>query len=205
MQTKHTTIAALAFASLLTGMTAASAQMGGGGMDPGSPTHSMRDDRGAMGNPALGHADKKFLTEAAQGGMAEVQLGQLAASNASDPDVKAFGQRMVDDHSKANHQLKELAMSKGVALPPEVDRSQKRDYDKLSRLSGPEFDRAYMKMMVSDHKKDVEEFAKEARSARDTDVKAFASSTLPTLQDHLKMAHDTEGKVGHVRSASLHR
>jgi putative membrane protein len=99
---------------------------------------------------------------------------------------------MVDDHSKANDQLKQIATSKGVNLPTELDRSTQRELDKLSKLSGAEFDREYMKHMVSDHKKDVSEFKSEANRAKDPDVKQFAASTLPTLQQHLDLAQWTE-------------
>jgi len=157
---------------------------------------------GKMGKVSA--ADKTFMTKAAQGGMEEVELGKLAASNASNADVKTFGQRMVDDHSKANDQLKQVAQGKGVTLPTDVNKMQRKDIDKLSKLNGEAFDRAYMKMMVSDHKKDVAEFKKESKSGKDADVKSFASTTLPTLQDHLKMAQDTASKVGGgTKSASM--
>jgi len=149
----------------------------------------------ALAATTLHSYDKKFVWNAAVGGMEEVQLGQLAAQKASDPDVKSFGQRMVDDHSKANDQLKTLASQKGVTLPTTLPSAEKQDVAKLSKLSGAAFDREYMSMMVKDHKKDVSEFDKETKQARDTDVKSFAKSTLPTLRDHLKMAEDTYSKV----------
>jgi putative membrane protein len=154
--------------------------------------------RGAS-DAKLSHGDREFIEDAAKGGLAEVQLGQLAAQKAENPDVKKFGQRMVDDHGKANDQLKQLASSKGLNLPTDLDRSARREHDKLSKLSGADFDREYMKHMVSDHKKDVKDFQKEAKSGKDADVKNFASSTLPTLQDHLQMAQQTDATV---RSAS---
>ena len=147
----------------------------------------------------LSHADKKFVEEAAQGGMAEVQFGQLAAQKAQTSEVKQFGQKMVDDHAKANDQLKQVAASKGITLPTDLKSSDKREYDKLSKLNGDNFDREYMKTMVSDHKKDVKEFQKEAKSAKDADVKGFASQTLPTLQQHLQLAEQADAAV---RSAS---
>jgi putative membrane protein len=147
----------------------------------------------------LAHGDRKFIEDAARGGMAEVQLGQLAAQKAQSSEVKQFGQKMVDDHSKANDQLKSIASSKSVTLPTDLDSSHKRDYDRLSKLSGAEFDREYMKHMVSDHKKDVSDFRKEAKSGKDTEVKNFASTTLPTLEQHLQMAQQADATV---RSAS---
>ena len=161
-------------------------------------TTSATPSRGAS-DAKLAHKDKKFIEDAAQGGMAEVQLGQLAAQKAQSPEVKNFGQRMVDDHGKANDQLKQLASSKGVALPTDLDHSAKREHDKLSKMNGDDFDREYMKHMVSDHKKDVKDFADEAKSGKDADVKNFASQTLPTLQEHLQLAQQADAAV---RSAS---
>ena len=139
--------------------------------------------------------DNKFITEAAQGGMAEVQLGHLAVQHASNDKVKQFGQRMVDDHSKANEELKQVASKKGVTLPTSVDAKDQATIDRLSKLNGADFDRAYMNDMVKDHRKDVGEFKKEASSGSDPDVKAFASKTLPTLEEHLKMAQSTDSQV----------
>lgn len=143
-------------------------------------------------NGQIASSDRKFMEKAAQGGMAEVKLGQLAAEKAGADQVKKFGQRMVDDHSKANDQLKQIASSKGVQLPTELDKSTQREYDKLSKLSGPDFDREYMDHMVSDHKKDVGDFKKESSKAKDADLKQFASSTLPTLEEHLNLAKSAE-------------
>jgi putative membrane protein len=134
--------------------------------------------------------DTSFIKSAAQGGMEEVELGKLAVEKASNPDVKNFGQHMVDDHSKANEQLKQLAAQKGVTLSPTLSASKKADVNKLSKLSGAAFDRTYVSMMVKDHKKDVAEFEKTSKNAKDADLKSWAATTLPTLQDHLKMIQD---------------
>ena len=158
--------------------------------------------RGAS-DAKLAHRDRRFIEDAAKGGLAEVQLGQLAAQKAQSPEVKQFGQKMADDHGKANDQLKQLASSKGVELPTDLVRAARREHDKLSKMSGDDFDREYMKHMVSDHKKDVKDFEKEAKSGKDADVKTFASSTLPTLQDHLQMAQQADASVrGAARSGS---
>jgi putative membrane protein len=146
----------------------------------------------SMGATNLSSGDRKFIEKAAEGGMAEVQLGKLATQKAGADQVKQFGQRMVDDHSKANDQLKQVASSKNVTLPTDVDKSTKREMDKLSKLSGADFDREYMKNMVSDHKKDVSDFKSEASRAKDPDVKQFAASTLPTLQEHLQLAQSAQ-------------
>ncbi len=139
--------------------------------------------------------DKKFMIEAAQGGMAEVKLGELAAKNAASADVKAFGNKMAQDHSNANTELKSLAGKKSVTLPTDVNAEQKAMYDKLAKLTGAEFDKEYVKGMVADHEKDVAEFKKQSTGAKDTDVKAFAAKTLPTLQGHLDAIKSIQGKM----------
>ena len=143
----------------------------------------------------LARSDRKFIEEAAQGGMAEVQLGQLAQQKASSDQVKQFGKKMADDHQKANDELKKIASTKGINLPTDLSSSDRREYDKLQKKSGADFDREYMKEMVSDHKKDVKDFQSEGKSAKDADIKNFASSTLPTLQQHLDLAQQTENAV----------
>jgi putative membrane protein len=141
-------------------------------------------------------SDQKFVMDAAKGGMAEVELGKLAQDKASNDQVKNFGKRMVDDHSKANDELQTLAKNKNITLPSDLDAKDKATKDRLSKLSGPAFDRAYMAAMLQDHKKDVSEFKKESSSGHDPDVKAFAAKTLPTLEEHLKLAQDAEKAVG---------
>jgi putative membrane protein len=139
-------------------------------------------------NGSMSSSDKKFVREAAQGGMAEVELGKLATEKASSPEVKKFGQRMVDDHSKANEQLKEVASSQGITLPSRLSAKDEMTKERLSKLSGEQFDKAYMSDMVKDHTQDVSDFQQEANSARDPAVKEFAEKTLPVLKSHLREA-----------------
>ena len=136
-------------------------------------------------------ADVAWMMKVAKGGMAEVELGRLATEKAASDEVKKFCQRKVDDHSKANDELKILAQNKKITLPADMDPKEKALRDRLTKLSGPAFDRAYMQAMLADHRQDVAEFRKEASSGKDGDVKAFAAKTLPTLEDHLKMAEQT--------------
>lgn len=143
----------------------------------------------------LAASDNTFAMKAAQGGLAEVKLGTLAKDKASDPAVKSFGQQMVDDHSKANDELKQLASSKGITLPTDVDAKDQATYDRLSKLSGAAFDKAYMRDMVMDHRADVNEFRRESQHGMDPDLKAWAAKTLPTLEHHLQMAESTDAKV----------
>jgi putative membrane protein len=107
---------------------------------------------------------------------------------------------MVDDHSKANDQLKQLAAQKGVTLSPTLSPTKKGDVNKLSKLSGAAFDRTYVSMMVKDHKKDVAEFEKTSKNAKDADLKSWAATTLPTLQDHLKMIQDISSNLNKKKS-----
>jgi len=134
--------------------------------------------------------DQHFVTDAAVGGMAEVELGKLAADKAANADVKKFGQRMADDHGKANDELKVLAQSEKITLPSAIDAKHKATIDRLSKLSGEAFDRAYVEEMLKDHQKDVAAFRTESKSGKDPEVKAWAGKTLPTLEEHLKMVQD---------------
>ncbi len=143
----------------------------------------------------LSNPDSTFATKAAQGGLAEVQMGQLATQKAENADVKSFGQQMVDDHTKANDEFKDIASKKGVTLPTSMNAKDQATYDRLSKLSGAAFDRAYMADMVRDHRADIAEFEREANSGSDPDIKGFASKTLPTLRHHLEMAESANGKL----------
>src|SRR3954470_23916371 len=149
---------------------------------PQPSTHGGAQSSTAGGTMAA--SDQAFAKEAATGGMAEVDLGKLAADKASNPDVKQFGQRMVDDHGKANDELKSLAAKKGVTLPATPDAAEKATQARLSKLSGAAFERAYMQDMVKDHDKDVAAFKRASTNAGDADLKAWAAKTLPTLEEH---------------------
>jgi putative membrane protein len=139
--------------------------------------------------------DKAFVLEAASGGMMEVELGRMASNQASSDDVKKFGQRMVDDHSKANNELSSLAQKKNITLPAEMGKKEQATRDHLSKLNGAAFDKAYMQHMVADHTKDVRAFEHESKMGKDPDIKAWAGQTLPTLQDHLKQAKQVSSSL----------
>jgi putative membrane protein len=158
-------------------------------------TNTMTNSMSNTGAGNVSSADTEFMNKAAQGGMEEVQLGQMAASKAQNAEVKAFGQKMVEDHSNANTELKAVARQKNVTLPTEISAKQKEDIDKLSKLSGAAFDKEYVKMMVDDHEKDVAEFQKQAANGTNADVKAFAAKTLPTLKMHLDMIKGMQSKI----------
>ena len=147
-------------------------------------------------------ADAPFIGAAAMDGMAEVEHGRLATQNASSPDVKQFAQRMVDDHSKAGDELKQLAVKKEVTLATTLDDQHRATQHKLASLKGAAFDKAYMDHMAKAHLKAVALFQQEAKEGQDPDIKAWAAKTLPTLQDHLKVAsviNATLGKSGKQR------
>jgi len=135
----------------------------------------------------LAASDRKFMEKAAEGGMAEVQLGGLAKQRGSSDEVKKFGAQMSQDHAKANDELRELASSKGVTLPSSLDHESQEEMNKLSRLQGDKFDHEYMEHMIKDHKKDVKDFEKASREVKDGDLKAFAAKTLSVVQGHLML------------------
>jgi len=136
-----------------------------------------------------------FTTKAAQGGMSEVLLGNLALAKGQSADVKQFAQQMITDHTRANNDLKEIAARKSVALPTDTSNEQKDLLEKLSKLSGADFDKGYVKAMVEDHEKDADEFKAQAESGTDPDVKAFAAKTLPTLQSHLDLIKSIKDRM----------
>lgn len=152
-------------------------------------------DTTATSVSSLSDADKTFVMKAAQAGMAEVAAGSMAADKGTDAGVKNFGNRMVNDHGKANDELKALATNKGLALPSDTDQEHKDAAAKLSAQSGSAFDKAYMAQMVKDHEAAVADFDNASKNAADPDLKSWAGKTLPTLQDHLKMAKDTAAKL----------
>jgi len=175
----------------------AGARQSGAAQTPPAGSAAPKPAAGAQpGTAKAASPDEAFAKEAAIGGMAEVELGNLAKEKAASSDVKQFGERMVTDHSKANDELKQWAQQKNVTLPAELDAKHKALRDKLAKLSGDAFDKAYMREMVTDHQHDVAAFRRESTSGKDPDLKAWAGKTLPTLQDHMKLAQATATKVG---------
>jgi len=143
----------------------------------------------------LSSKDFKFVKAAVEGGKMEVTLGQIASQNAQDPAVREFGAKMVQDHQAANQELIQVITQKGATVTGTPGWLDERTISHLQGLKGTEFDKAYMKDMVSDHRDDIKEFQKEADNGDDPDVKNFASKTLATLQEHLRMALDTQAKL----------
>jgi putative membrane protein len=131
-------------------------------------------------------ADTNFILAAAQGGMTEVKLGELAATNGTRPDVKEFGQMMVKDHTAINDDLKALAAQKGVTLPDSLDAKHQAMVDKLTALTGSEFDDAYIAAMIKGHKNDAKAFKAEAPATTDADIKSFLDKSIPVVEAHLQ-------------------
>lgn len=135
-----------------------------------------------------------FAVKAASGGIMEVELGKIARQKAMNPRVKAFGEMMVTDHSKANDELKSRAAMQNITLPSNMSDEQQKMIDKVNKKTGKDFDKEYMDMMLDDHKKDIDMFQKASSDLTDSTVKDFATTTLPTLQKHLDSARAITGK-----------
>ncbi len=140
-------------------------------------------------------ATSEFLVKAAAGGMMEVDLGSLAQQKATSSDVKDFGSMMVADHSDANSKIKILAAARNVTLPSALSDDHKKMLDDLNAKKGKDFDKAYIDMMVNDHKEDISEFEKASNDIKDADVKAFVDNTLPVLRKHLDAAQAVQKKL----------
>ncbi|MES2419265.1 MAG: DUF4142 domain-containing protein [Bacteroidota bacterium] len=141
---------------------------------------------------SVGEKDTEFATEAANGGMLEVELGTLTKTNALDAKVKDFGAMMVNEHSKVNEELKTLAQTKNIALPATIDRDNQNIKDDLAKKIGKDFDKAYVDLMVKDHKDDIKEFEEAFEKVKDPDLKAFINKTLPTLRAHLRAIEEIQ-------------
>jgi putative membrane protein len=144
--------------------------------------------------PAFAGSDVDFVEKAANASMLEVKLGQHAVKNAASPDVRAFGQRMIDDHGKASRELEALAQKEGVTVPTTLDAHHAKMAQELLAEAGPAFDRDYMKMMVEGHEDVVATFRAESKDGK-TDIDRWAAQTLPTLESHLQQARDVEKRL----------
>lgn len=156
-----------------------------GSSDTTTTSSATKDTMSNNGGQIIDQKTKDFVADAATGGMMEVELGNIAQQKGTSQRVKDFGKMMVDDHTMANNNLKDIASKKNVDVPASVTDNQKKDIDKLSKKSGTDFDKAYVNMMVEDHKKDIGAFKKASGDVGDNDIKNFIINTLPTLQKHL--------------------
>ena len=206
-------LATFAGVALVCGATAFAQANPGGGMpqqpstpqtQPGMTPMGQGDNMGNMNmqNGQTTPADKMFVRKALEGGMAEVQLGQLAVEKSSNEDVKQFGQRMADDHAKLNDQMKPIAQQIGVKVPDGPSKKDKATMAKLEALSGDAFDKAYMKDMVKDHKADDSDFKYEAENGSNPQVEQAASQGEQIISQHLQMAEQIAQKTGAMASNS---
>jgi putative membrane protein len=148
---------------------------------------SMQDSSNNASEVGQAMKDKMFLRKAAEGGMAEVKFGQLAMQKASSDDVKAFGQKMVDDHTMLNNEMAPIADSLGVRVPKTINKEDQIEYDKLNGLSGNDFDTEYLTAMVKAHRKDLREFRTEAPNAQDPTLKDAVEKGEKIIHEHLTM------------------
>jgi putative membrane protein len=150
------------------------------------------------GIAVAGEPDRGFVEKAAAGGMAEVKLANLAMDKGQTVEVKQFARKMLEDHNKANTELKQLAEKKGLSLPSQIDDKHRRVYDRLTKLSGVDFDREYMRVMTDDHDETVKLFKTEMQNGQDPELKSFAIKTLPTIEKHDEMAHMNADTLSHM-------
>lgn len=185
----------LPLAGLLATAVSVTAASGSGKSDATKVSPLAR--KGSTGAPVgkIDAEDKEFFNKAGIGGLFEVQAGQMARDKALSADVKDFGKKMVTDHTKANNELKQVASKKGLVMPTELDKDKKGMVDHLGGLAGKDFDKAYMAHMVDDHEQDVKEFEKASKDTKDADLRNWAKKTLPVLQEHLRLARQTQSKL----------
>ncbi|UUX96035.1 DUF4142 domain-containing protein [Aquabacterium sp. J223] len=193
-------VAAMAAAGVVhaqSGTTGSSTSGNAAATPGGAARQTANDDNRRGGEAKLPRADAGFLKQAAQNSLAEVEASKLAQSKATSADVKAFASQMIDDHTKANAELMQLAQSKGLEVPKEPSVAQKAKMKLLEASDGDKFDRRYSEQIgVKAHEDTVKLFQKASQSAQDPQVKAWATKMLPSLQHHLQMAKDVNAKVG---------
>ncbi|HUO15162.1 MAG TPA: DUF4142 domain-containing protein [Verrucomicrobiae bacterium] len=185
---------ALALAAMC-GFAAAQASNGQMGSNTTGNHMTNTSSSSTSSSSELSTADKHFVMEAARADKAEVELGKLAEQKTSNPEVKQFAERMIHDHTQNDDQLKQVAEKTGVTLPASLSTKDAALKEKLSGLSGEQFDKTYMQNMVTDHTQDVAAFKHESMDGKDSAVKNYASESLPTLESHLKEARHIEPMV----------
>jgi putative membrane protein len=169
------------------------------------PRQSTRTSTMPQTNSTNMMSDEMFAKKAAQANLAEVKLGELAEQKGGTQQVRNFGQRMVTDHTKAGNQLKNVAQKESIKLPDRLDAKDQATYDRLSKLSGKKFDEAYARDMLKNHRQDVKAFKQEANTGVNSAIRSYASETVPTLEEHLRLAGQMMQSVsgGEARSGSL--
>ncbi len=196
---KNLNIAAIAVAALFLCGGTAFAQSG----QQGSASQNQQQEYNNNNNNKWNNmSDSTFAKKADRSDLAEVKLGKLAEQKGATDTVRDFGQRMVKDHSNANEQLKDAAQQDNINLPNQPNNMQEQEYNRLSNLSGKEFDRAYARLMVKEHQKDVQALQHEANYGKNAQIKNWASTTLPTIQEHLRLARQMQQDVQNNNSNS---
>ncbi len=193
---KKNTFYVLGFAAILAGMTSCSntPNKNDDGVDSAKKMNAaMADSSASTASPTAASApaskdDADFAVMAANAGMTEIELSKVAMASSTNEDIKKYAQMIVDEHTAAATKLGTIATSKQITLPAYLSDASKKDVDDLSKKKAKDFDKAYVGMMVDDHKKAVDAFKKESEKSTDADLKAFATETLPTLQKHLDEA-----------------
>lgn len=193
MKTRLATLPALLALALSFGASQAQTTGSGTSATGGQSAPAAQPGTGTRNTPdkkdQVARADRKFIEEAANSGMFEVQVSQLAASKATDANVKSFASMLVDHHTAANNELTKIANARGVELPAAPKRALRRDIEQLGKKSGDEFDRDFVRNVgIKAHEKDIKLFQKASKDVKDAELKAFVDKTLPTLQEHLAAA-----------------
>jgi putative membrane protein len=185
-KTKHKKMKKSILYFLITGMMFATLSCGDGGRKDDSAEVAEDQNEETLSNKERDNAE--FAVEAADAGLMEVELGTLALTKASSSEVKRFGQMMVDDHTKANNELKALAQQKNITLPTTMGNERQRKVENLTEKTGADFDKEYIDLMVRDHKEVIDEFEDQAEEGKDSEIKAWASSKVAALRNHLQEA-----------------
>lgn len=152
-------------------------------------------DLGGMDSPSASMQDNLFFSATAESNQMEIQESQMAQSMSQNQQVKQFAQKMIDDHTKAGNDLKQLATSKGAMLPTRLDDMHQDMVDKLQKTNGTDFDKCYADQQVKAHEMTIAEVQKEADSGTDSDIKMAARNLIPTLKMHLQMAADLQNSL----------
>lgn len=172
--------------------------------DPAAGTETQRTRQTGAQAGTLGKQDHNFLMNAAKSNMMEIQVAQMAQQKAASDEVKEYARQLEQDHKKANEKLKQIAQERGVDLPSDAShdkamhekKADTKAMSQLQNLSGEQFDRAFMRMQVQHHKKDINSFRKYSKNSMDTDLRQFATATLPTLEQHLQQAQSLANQTG---------
>ena len=194
-QPRFAVAVAAAAAALLFAAGGVQAQSPGAGssVTGGQSAPAAQPGTGTRNTPAQGaklaRGDRRFIEDAANSGMFEVQVAQLAAAKATDPNVRSFASMLVDHHTAANNELVQIANARGVELPAAPKRALRRDVEKLGKKNGDEFDRDFVRNVgIKAHEKDIKTFQKASKDVKDAQLKAFVDKTLPVLREHLAAA-----------------